>query len=54
MLYAKAIVAVIGAAVTAGLGLVPPDSTTWQVLTVVAGICTALGVYLVPNKPASA
>ena len=51
MKYAKAIVAIVGAAVTAaaGLGL----TGTWQqVLTVLAAICTAATVYAVPNdKP---
>jgi len=49
--YAKALVAVVGAAVTAALGLVPPDTTLWQVLTVAAAVLTALGVYAVPNTP---
>ena len=46
--YAKAIIAVAGAAITAaaGLGL----TGTWQqVLTVLAAVCTAAGVYVTPN-----
>lgn len=49
--YAKALVAVAGAAVTAALGIVPPHSTTWQLLTVAAAALTAAGVYLIPNTP---
>lgn len=54
MTVAKAVVAVIGSAITAALGLVPPDTKMWQVLTIVAAGLTALTVYLVPNEPASA
>lgn len=50
MKYAKFFVAVVGAAVTALLGIVPPNSTTWQVLTVAAATLTALAVYTVPNQ----
>ena len=50
--YAKAIVAVLGAAITAALGIVPEGSTLWGVLTVVAAAVTAIGVYAVPNTPA--
>lgn len=50
--YAKAIVAIAGAAVTAALGIFPANSTTWTILTIVAAVLTATGVYLVPNaKP---
>lgn len=50
--YAKAIVAVVGAAVTAGLGL-GLTGTVQQVLVIVAAALTALGVYVAPNaKPA--
>lgn len=52
MKYAKAIVGVVGAAVTAALGIVPPNTTLWSVLTVVSAAVTAAGVYLVPNKVA--
>lgn len=47
--YAKALVAILGAAVTAALGIVPPDDTLWQVLTVVSAALTAAAVYAVPN-----
>jgi hypothetical protein len=51
MKYAKAIVAVVGAAVTAALGL-GLTGTAQQILTVLAAICTAATVYAVPNdKP---
>ena len=49
--YAKAIVAIGGAAVTAALGIVPPSSATWNALTIVAAALTAAGVYLVRNEP---
>jgi FtsH-binding integral membrane protein len=48
--YSKAIVAVVGAALTAALGTVPPDTQVFQILTVVAAVLTALGVYGVENK----
>lgn len=47
--YYKAIVAVLGAGVTAALGIVPPDSSLWQTLTVVSALLTAAAVYAVPN-----
>jgi len=46
--YAKAIAAVAGAAVTAALGL-GLTGTAQQILTVLAAICTAASVYIVPN-----
>ena len=52
MRYAKALVAVVGAAVTAALGVLPAGSTVWTVLTIIAAAVTAAGVYLVPNAPA--
>jgi len=45
----KAIVAIIGAAITAALGIVPADSTLWQVLTIAAAALTAAAVFLTPN-----
>lgn len=45
----KAVVAIVGAAITAALGIVPPDSTLWQVLTVASAAITAAAVFLVPN-----
>ena len=50
MTYAKALVAVAGSTVTAALGLVPPHTTVWTVLTIVSAALTAAGVYLVPNQ----
>lgn len=49
MKYAKAYAALIGAVVTAVLGTVPPDTGIWQVLTVVAAVCTAVATYAIPN-----
>ena len=44
----KAVVAVVGAAVTAALGL-GLDGTVQKVLTIVAAAVTAIGVYAAPN-----
>lgn len=49
--YAKAVAAILGGAVTAALGVVAPDTTLYQVLTVVAALCTAASVYAVSNTP---
>lgn len=49
MTTAKALVAVAGSTVTAALGLAPPHSTVWVVLTIASAGLTAAGVYLVPN-----
>jgi len=54
MQYAKAFVAIAGAAVTAALGIIPPSNASWGTLTVLAAALTAAGVYLVPNKPPEA
>lgn len=51
--YEKALVAIVGAAVTAALGIIPNGSTLWTVLTIVAAALTAASVYLVPNSPAT-
>lgn len=48
--YAKAIVGIVGASVTAALGLIPPSSTVWVLLTILSVALTATGVYLVPNQ----
>ncbi len=48
--YAKAIVAIVGAAVTAALGIFPPNSSVWSALQIVSAALTAIGVYLVPNQ----
>jgi hypothetical protein len=47
----KAIIAIVGAGITAALGIVAPGTELFQVLTVVAALVTAAGVYLVPNAP---
>jgi hypothetical protein len=52
MTAAKAFVAIAGATVTAALGLIPPHTTLWTILTIAAVALTAAGVYLVPNAPA--
>jgi len=49
MRYAKAFVAICGAAVTAALGIFPANTQTWTVLTIVSAALTAAGVYAVPN-----
>ena len=48
--YAKAIVAVAGAAVTTALTVFPPGTTLWDALTVASAALTALAVYLIPNS----
>ena len=53
MRYAKALVAIFGAAVTAALGILPHGSTGWTIFTIAAAALTATGVYLVPNTPAA-
>lgn len=50
--YAKFVVAIIGAGVTAALGVVAPDTDLFAVLTIASAVLTAAGVYLVPNTPA--
>lgn len=49
MSTAKALVAIAGSTVTAALGLIPPHSTVWTILTILSAALTAAGVYLVPN-----
>lgn len=48
-MYAKAIIAIVGSAVTAALGLIPPNTTLWIILTVVSAGLTTAGVYFTPN-----
>lgn len=52
LVSAKAWTALIGAAITAVLGTVPPDDPIWKWLTVAAAICTAIATYAVPNATA--
>lgn len=51
--YAKTIVAVITAAATGLLTVYGPDTQVGHILTVIVAIAGAVGVYAVPNKPAS-
>ncbi len=46
--YAKAIVAILGAGVTAALGIWTEGDVT-NALTVLSALLTAAGVYLIPN-----
>lgn len=48
--YIKAIVAVIGGAVTSALTIWGPDTTVGQVLVVASAMITALSVYAFPNE----
>lgn len=50
MHYAKAIIAILGAGITASLGIVAPDTDLFNILTIAAAVVTAAGVYLVPNS----
>lgn len=50
-MYAKAFVAIVGAAVTAALGVFPENSTVWVALTIVSAALTAAAVYATPNTP---
>lgn len=49
--YAKAIVAIVGSAVTAALAIFPPGTTTYNALTILSAAITAAAVYAVPNTP---
>ena len=49
MVFAKAIVASLGGAITAAIAIVAPGSTVWAALTIVSAAITAAGVYIVPN-----
>jgi RsiW-degrading membrane proteinase PrsW (M82 family) len=48
--YAKFIIAIIGVTATTALGLIPEESSTRTVLTIIAAVATALLVAIVPNK----
>lgn len=50
--YVKFIIAILGAGVTAALGVVSPDTDLFNVLTIAAAVVTAAGVYAAPNTPA--
>lgn len=47
----KAIAALVGSAVTAALGILPPEQYKW--LAVVSAVCTAIATYAVPNIPSA-
>lgn len=47
--YAKAVVAVIGATLTAVLAAFPDDNDVQKWGTIIAAFVTAVGVYFVPN-----
>lgn len=49
LVYAKSIAALVGAIVTALLGVYGPDTEVGAVLTVVAAVATAVATYTVPN-----
>ncbi len=51
--YAKAIVAILGAGVTAALGIWTSGEVA-NVLTIVSALLTAAGVYLIPNTDPTA
>lgn len=53
MSKAKALVAILGATVTAALGIFPANTAVWTVLTILSAALTAAGVYLVPNSPSA-
>ena len=50
--YAKAVVAILGAVLTAVLTQFPESETVQQWGPIVAALLTTLGVYLVPNTEA--
>lgn len=49
--YLKAIIAIVGAGITAALGIVSPDTDLFSALTIAAAVLTAAGVYFAPNDP---
>jgi hypothetical protein len=51
--YSKAVAAIVGAGVTAALGIWGPETPVGQVLVVVAAVLTAVSVYGVSNEPAA-
>lgn len=50
--YTKAVVAIVGSAVTAALAIFPQGAPTWNALTILSAALTAAGVYLAPNAEA--
>jgi len=53
LFYAKAVVAVAGSAVTAALGIFPPNTSVWIALEILSAALTTAGVYFTPNKPSA-
>jgi hypothetical protein len=51
--YAKFIVAVVGAGITAALTFAAPGTPVFEWLTIGSAVLTAIGVYFVPNAPLS-
>jgi hypothetical protein len=49
MKYAKFWAAIVGVAATTALGLIPPNSTIWIILTILSAALTAIAVRQVPN-----
>lgn len=47
--YSKAIAALVGTTATYLLTILPPDQFKW--LGIVAGVCTVVGTFTVPNIP---
>lgn len=48
---AKFFVGLAGAVVAGALQFLGPDGTAGQLLTLAAAVITAIGVYVVPNRP---
>jgi low affinity Fe/Cu permease len=51
--YAKFVVAIIGAVVTWAVATFPDNLTVQTYVSLASAILTAVGVYLVPNKPST-
>ncbi len=50
--YAKFVVAVIGAGLTAALQFAAPTTVEFKWITIALAVVTAIAVYFVPNAPA--
>jgi hypothetical protein len=51
--YAKFVVGVIGAGLTAALQFAAPDTNEFKWLTIAIAVVTAITVYFVPNTPST-
>lgn len=49
--YRKALVAVLGASLTALAGTLPPDTPVWRWVTAAVALGTAVGVWGASNAP---